>query len=196
MKLIIVRHGETEENAKGICQGQKLGTLSKKGKEQAKKLGERLKNEKIDKIYVSDLQRTKDTAQEIIKHHPKIEVIHTPALRERNWGIFEGKTRKEMIEADFNDENYRPEKGETRKEATQRVKEFIEKLIKTEHNKTILLVTHGGPIFYLLLHLFQKKWEEHEQYHHHNCALTILEINGKEKKIATLNCCKHLTPEQ
>ncbi|MBW2970484.1 histidine phosphatase family protein, partial [Candidatus Woesearchaeota archaeon] len=53
MKLIIVRHGQTIENAKKICQGQSLGTLSEKGIKQAKKIGERLKNEKIDKIYVS-----------------------------------------------------------------------------------------------------------------------------------------------
>lgn len=39
MKIIIIRHGETEENAAGIIQGQSHGTLSKKGIEQAKKVG-------------------------------------------------------------------------------------------------------------------------------------------------------------
>ncbi len=197
MKLILVRHGETEENVKKICQGQKIGgTLTKEGKEQAKKLALRLKDEKIDKIYVSDLKRAKDTAQEITKYHPKTEITYTPELRERNWGTYEGKTREEMNKAlektDTDDINFRPEKGETRKEAIQRVMKFINKLIQTEHNKTILLVTHGGPILYLIMHLFQKKWEDHEQYQHHNCALTILEINEKEKKILTFNCCKHL----
>jgi broad specificity phosphatase PhoE len=191
VKLIIVRHGETEENVKGICQGTSLGTLSAKGIEQAKKLALRLKDEKIDKIYVSDLKRAKDTAKEIIKYHPKAEITYTPELRERNWGTFEGKRREEMNEADFKNDNYRPEKGETRKEAKQRAAKFADKL-KKEHNKTVLLVSHVGTITHLMLHLLQKDWKEHEQYHHHNCALTILEITEKEKKIVTFNCCKHL----
>ncbi|MCX6708990.1 MAG: histidine phosphatase family protein [Candidatus Woesearchaeota archaeon] len=191
MKLIIARHGETEENAKGICQGQSIGTLSRKGIEQAKKLALRLKDEKIDKIYVSDLKRAKDTAQEIIKHHPKAEITYTPELREKNWGTYEGKRREEMNEADFKNDNYRPEKGETRTEARQRAAKFADKLIK-EHNKTILLVTHVGTIMHLMLHLLKKDWAEHEQYMHHNCGLTILEINEKERKIVTLNCRKHL----
>ena len=72
MKLIITRHGETIENAKRICQGHLGGNLSKKGKLQAKKLAERLKNEKLDVIYSSDLKRTKDTTKEIKKYHRNI----------------------------------------------------------------------------------------------------------------------------
>ena len=48
MKLILVRHGETEANVARIMQGCSPGVLSKLGKEQAKKLADRLKNEKID----------------------------------------------------------------------------------------------------------------------------------------------------
>ena len=45
MKLIITRHGETIENTEGIIQGHLHGTLSKLGKEQARKVAERLKKE-------------------------------------------------------------------------------------------------------------------------------------------------------
>lgn len=199
MKLILARHGQTEENIKHICQGQSIGTLSENGKEQARKLGERLKNEKIDKIYVSDLKRTKDTAKEIIKHHPNAEVIYAPELRERCMGEYEGRThdelRKAIHESGINWHEFTPKNAETEKELTQRVIKFVKEIIKKDNDKTALLITHGEPIIHILLYLFQKGWEEHTPYHHKNCALTILEINGEEKKVHVLNCCKHLTPE-
>ena len=49
MRLIVTRHGETVDNINGIIQGHTQGKLTENGKEQAKKLGERLKNEKIEK---------------------------------------------------------------------------------------------------------------------------------------------------
>ncbi len=62
MKLIIVRHGQTHENASGIIQGQGTGRLNEIGIEQAKRIGFRLKDEKIDVAYISYLERTKQTA--------------------------------------------------------------------------------------------------------------------------------------
>jgi broad specificity phosphatase PhoE len=66
MKLIIVRHGESEANKKGIHQRRKDEwsdtSLSKDGIFQAKQVAERLKDEKIDGIYASDLKRAKETA--------------------------------------------------------------------------------------------------------------------------------------
>lgn len=47
MKLIMARHGQTEENVKKIFQGHLPGKLTKLGEEQAKKLAERLKDEKL-----------------------------------------------------------------------------------------------------------------------------------------------------
>jgi len=72
MKLIITRHGETEENKNRIIQGHIDGTLSQLGLEQAKKLAERLKDEKIDLIFSSDLGRALNTAKEVAKFHKDI----------------------------------------------------------------------------------------------------------------------------
>lgn len=76
MKLIIVRHGETEENASEIIQGHSLGKLSKKGIEQSKKLALRLKGEKIDMIFSSDLERAKDTIKEVARFHKVQYITH------------------------------------------------------------------------------------------------------------------------
>ena len=65
MRLILTRHGQTEENVKRILQGHMPGKLTPLGIEQAKKLASRLKDENIDAIYSSDLARTTDTTKEM-----------------------------------------------------------------------------------------------------------------------------------
>ncbi len=89
MKLIITRHGETEENRTGIVQGHLPGQLSESGIEQAQKLALRLKGEKIDVIYSSDLDRASDTAKEIAKDHPSVPIRFVRDLidQEKNYKI-------------------------------------------------------------------------------------------------------------
>lgn len=96
IRLVFTRHGETEENAKGIICGQQPGTLTKVGVAQAKKIGVYLKdqNEQFDQIYVSDLGRTVATFENIksqAKHLDKIPVVLTKLLREKAGGVLEGR---------------------------------------------------------------------------------------------------------
>src|SRR3989344_1609773 len=96
MKLILVRHGETEENKADIIQGHWEGKLNAVGLHQAIKISLRLKGESIDAIYSSDLKRAFKTAQEIAKFHPQIPLTITPELRERYCGKLEGQSRKSL----------------------------------------------------------------------------------------------------
>ena len=197
MKLILVRHGETVENATGICQGQSYGTLSEKGKEQATKVAKRLKDEKFSIAYVSDLERTKDTAKEILKYHPHIPVIYTKELRERSWGIFEGgpreKRRRYAEEKGISLHEMHPEKGESYQDVLQRMLHFYNSLLKKHLHDTILIVGHGGSLTYFLLHLFEKSMDEYKKHHPQNTAVTILEISeDKKHTVHVLNCVKHL----
>ena len=148
MKLILVRHGETEENKHGIHQGQLPGRLSDDGKVQAKKVGERLKSVHIDIIYSSDLQRCIDTTQEIAKHHPTAKIIHDKRLRERSLGEFEGKKKGEADWSKLSGDELtnRPKGGEAFTDLFSRVKEFVDELLKKKIDQTILISTHGGPL--------------------------------------------------
>ncbi len=94
MKLLITRHGETKENVKGIVQGHLHGNLTEKGIHQAEKLALRLKNEKIDHIYSSDLRRAADTAKLIAKYHPDTPLEFVKELREKTKVVFKGKLVK------------------------------------------------------------------------------------------------------
>ncbi|MGB0384198.1 MAG: histidine phosphatase family protein, partial [Ardenticatenaceae bacterium] len=64
-ELWLIRHGETDCNAKGIIQGQFDADLSVRGREQARRLGQRLALVPPDVLYSSDLSRAHDTARAV-----------------------------------------------------------------------------------------------------------------------------------
>ena len=99
-ELIVVRHGETHWNVEGRIQGYSADSpLTERGHAQARALGARLKTESIEVLYSSDLGRTRQTAQPLIDA-TGLEAEFDATLRERNYGVFEGRTYGE-IEREF-----------------------------------------------------------------------------------------------
>jgi broad specificity phosphatase PhoE len=200
MRLILVRHAETEANAREINEGHSPGELTAKGKRQAEQVGIRLQDEEIDKIYVSDLKRTIDTAREIIRHHPEAEVVHEPLLRERNQGVLEkspyGTFSRVAKERGENILDFKPEGGESINEVKQRVERFLERIMRLDKDRTILLVTHGGVIVNMLIKLLKipDRDDNYKTLLPPNTAVTIIAIDfqGNESNLVTLNCVKHL----
>jgi len=189
MHLIITRHGETVENVKRIFQGQTHGVLTKKGIMQAKKLARRLKNRKIDKIYSSDLKRSIDTANEILKYHPKLKLILNKDLRERFVGNYAGKPFPKGW-----DWNNLPKSCETDKSMCIRAKKFLKKInSKNRKDKIVLVVCHNGIIKAFLNVIYGHPVSYFNQIEdNHNTSVYEFEIvNGKYIPISS-NCVKHL----
>lgn len=138
MKLLLTRHGETKENITGILQGHMPNKLTDNGIKQAKKLTLKLKNDKIDAIFSSDLKRAIETTKEIVRKHPGIPVHYTKRLRERNLGSYQGKHSKHV------DWENQPHDIETLQQMQDRAKNFLHKVYNKNKNKTVLFVTHGG----------------------------------------------------
>lgn len=97
VRLLIVRHGETDCNVQGIIQGQLDTDLNDVGRRQADFLGAALRREHIDEVYASPLRRAKDTADAIVASHASHSHGHLPywlddRLKERGFGALEGKT--------------------------------------------------------------------------------------------------------
>lgn len=90
MRLILVRHGESEWNRIGRYQGQMDAPLSELGLRQAEALAERLRREQIDAIYTSPLQRARRTAEAIARYHPAVPLHEDPALLEIHHGDWQG----------------------------------------------------------------------------------------------------------
>jgi broad specificity phosphatase PhoE len=90
IKIILVRHGETEWNRVHRLQGGDSDTpLNEVGRQQAENLALRLKDEKLEAIYSSPLKRALDTAREIAQYH-HLEVSIAPDLKEIRVGELEG----------------------------------------------------------------------------------------------------------
>ena len=153
MILYLMRHGQTDWNAKGKVQGWQDPPLNAFGLEQARLAAEKLKKEEIEIIYASDLKCTKKTA-DIIGGALDLPVHYTKRLREMNFGKAEG-VKKTDLEAKFsytyqafNDINC-PDRydmhypnGETIGEVQQRFMKFFTKLLE-DHQQKVLVVTHG-----------------------------------------------------
>ncbi len=147
MNLLLVRHGQTVENAHNILQGQLPGTLSEKGIRQVQDLAKRLKQAPIDTLYTSDLRRCMQTMHIIRKSHPKSLLIKTKLLREIHHGILQGKSFQEIqwrekTKWKYIDVNWKPQGGETLMDLRHRAENFLQ-LIKAKHNhQTILVIGH------------------------------------------------------
>ncbi|MDO8740608.1 MAG: histidine phosphatase family protein [Candidatus Woesearchaeota archaeon] len=196
MKLIIIRHGETEDNVKGLLQGHKHGKLTKTGIEQARKLAFRLKDEEIDAIYSSDLQRAKDTTEEIAKFH-KVPIHYTSELREQHLGIFEGKPKDELRKTRGKRgllvTEFKPKGGESLAELKERAQRFLNMLFKMHTKETILISSHAAFIMMLLGIILNKSIEEAFKLGQSNACVNIIEIKENSKhKVHAINCIKHL----
>ncbi len=137
IKLILVRHGETIENVRGICQGQTDGTLSKKGIAENKLLAKELSDHQIHKIYSSPLKRAADTAKEISKYHP-IKLEFRDNLMEWYLGALQG----EKFPDDFDITNLSDEL-ENAELVKKRLLYFLEEIRDQHKDETIVIVSHG-----------------------------------------------------
>lgn len=97
MRLILVRHGQSEANASGIVQGRLDFGLSELGALQARLTAERLKDEAVDRILTSPLKRAADTAR-VIAEIKGMLAEPEPALMEYDIGAASGLTGPEIRE--------------------------------------------------------------------------------------------------
>jgi broad specificity phosphatase PhoE len=195
MKLFLVRHGETDHNAKKLLVSITDVPLNEKGREQARLLAKRLKNEQIDVIISSPLSRARETAEIIAEQHGK-KVIVSKELIERNFGALEREPTSKLREAvaasgkEFYD--FTPENGESDMDVQKRIVPFVESMIKKYNGKNLLLVTHGVIVMEILFHFTKKPRHEWEQLCQNNTSLNVIEINERGHDVKLINCTKHL----
>ena len=134
--ILLVRHGETFDNARQIMQGQTQGCLNETGREQARQVAQRLAQEPVDVVVASDLQRAVQTAEIIAESHG-LTVVTTPLLRERDWGGFTGR-----FIPDLKGEVW-PDDIESEEALLMRARSFILYITATYPGKKVVAVGHG-----------------------------------------------------
>jgi probable phosphoglycerate mutase len=147
--LYIARHGETEWNLAGKLQGHRDSPLTAKGHIQAEFLAMALNNKQISKVYSSDLGRAVQTARAVAEHLG-VELIIDERLRERNFGILEGKTKVEVDESLLparlrsHEPDYVIPGGESFRQVYERSVACLEELVEQNGHSAFAVICHGG----------------------------------------------------
>lgn len=199
LRLLLVRHGETEWNKLLRYQGHTQTPLSEAGRQQAKALSKRLAKEKIDAFYSSDLKRAMETAEIIAAPH-QMNVTGRPEFREIKFGAWEGLTYKEIIEKypqEMGEWQVRPSvtripEGEILTEVNERAMAGIEQIKKDHSDQTILLVAHGGVTRVILCSILGISLDAIWKIKQDNTALNIIEFYDDKAILCLLNDANHI----
>ena len=156
-RVYLVRHGATQAAAENRFAGESDVRLSETGREQARRLSVRLREEPLAAFYASPLSRTLETAKILAEPHG-LEVAPRDALREISHGRWEGKTRAE-VEKLYPEEyprweadpfSFAPEGGETGLAVTARALPALLTIVEAHRGARVLIVSHKATIRLLI----------------------------------------------
>jgi probable phosphoglycerate mutase len=199
-RIYLVRHGATELSAEDRFAGAIDVLLSEAGREQARRLGQRLAGEAITVAYASPFQRTMDTARLVAAPHG-LTVVLDDGLREIAHGRWEGKTRDE-VEHEFPEEYSRyehdpyafsPAGGESGLQVTARALPALLRIVEEHCDQRILVVSHKATIRLLLSTLLgfdPRKYRD--RLDQSLCALNIIDFkNLTHPRLTLFNDTSH-----
>jgi len=203
MRILLIRHAQTEKNKAGIMQSHNDSEITNEGFEQIKKIISRLKKEKIDAIFCSSLGRAVKTAKEIARLK-KLKLTVDDRLKELNAGDFSTLPTKEMLRrwAEYYEtkqregikrELIRPPNGENSFDHLKRIKSFLRDLIKDYNNKTVVIVGHSGTNKVIIGALKKLDPDDFYSIEQKNACINFLELDSEGNLVkAELNVVDHL----
>jgi alpha-ribazole phosphatase len=199
LRLLLVRHGETDWNATGRYQGQCDIPLNAAGRWQAKAVADRLAADRLDAIYASDLLRAWETAQAIAEPHA-LKVRADARLREMSYGEWQGLTYREIAEqapealAAWNADRVHttPPGGESLADLAGRARRVLDEIRQAHTKGTVALVSHGGTVRMLLCVLVGHPPGLYWQFEVDNTGLGEIEIQDRGPVVIRWNDAQHL----
>ncbi|MEK6224046.1 MAG: histidine phosphatase family protein [Thermodesulfobacteriales bacterium] len=201
MNLILIRHGETDWNRIGRCQGVADIVLNENGKKQARELAHSLRDHNIKAIYSSDLKRARETAQHIAEHH-NITVQLEPGLQEMNQGDLEGlsfpdirdKYAEVLKQWRESPETLRLPSGESLVEVQNRAWKVFEKVHQNHIGETVVVVSHNLTIITLLCKITGVGLKGFRDFHIEATSKNIIISEDGSLRIDVINDVSHLSP--
>ena len=143
MLIYVIRHGESESNLQQLWTGWLDAPLTEKGRNDAEKTRELLKNVPFDKVFSSDLHRAMETAAIATPHH---EAVPTPLLREVNIGSLAGQPLSVLTaeqRAEIFEDGYESFGGESQRAFAGRVATVMDEISALPCD-TVALFSHAG----------------------------------------------------
>ena len=201
MKVIFVRHGQTDWNKKKKIQGQTNTTLNDDGKKESLAIRYALEKDDISLIFSSPLERAYKTVEPLATKKKK-PIICAKYLIERGFGVVEGleieniKSRKEkeqsMVLRKTGIQDYRPEGGESLVDVHFRVIEFLSFLLNINLNGVVVCMTHGGVLDILYRVIMREPLSSKRNWMIPNGAFYVLERCNQDFQIVNWAEISHL----
>ncbi|EHM45302.1 histidine phosphatase family protein [Yokenella regensburgei] len=189
MKVILVRHAQTQWNQRGIIQGHSDSALTCRGLSETSALLNALatSGHHIECVYTSPLGRALQMGQSLAECFYCPLLVET-ALKEQAFGHYEGMSSEHFrnINPDeayalfVDDAEYCPPGGESLTQASQRVIDFLQHLLATTEHHSIAIVSHGQVIQGVLALLKEGTIDNFSRYAQPNASYSVLEMAGEK----------------
>lgn len=201
MKLIVVRHGQTQWNKQKRLQGKTDIPLNDHGIGQAKALAQALKNFwLIDRIITSPLKRAKETAAFCAKLCDRpLEIDER--LTEIDFGEWEGLTFDQICvryPLEMSTWEKSPETCEISgakenvADVHMRVNHFFDEMASINESKTVLCVSHSFPVKLLIARALELPMSGTHHIALHNTSINVIQISHHQTILHHLNLIDHL----
>jgi broad specificity phosphatase PhoE len=208
MRLLLIRHGESEGNAELRLQGQGEYPLTERGLEQGRLLARRLRPLSLAALYSSPVRRARQTA-DVIAEATGLAVTELPGVEEYDFGELSGMTFRELVEKHPEIvEQYRrgPDYpsfpgGEDRDAFRRRVCEALWGVAERHPGASVAVVAHAGPIGVFCLEVLGLPYRRPLPLRIYNGSITVVEVRdgppaGRDPRprgiLAALNDTCHL----
>ncbi|MBI2872390.1 MAG: histidine phosphatase family protein [Chloroflexi bacterium] len=197
VRLLLVRHGQTEWNVQGRTQGG--GQLTPKGRRDVEALALRLQRERVAAIYASPSARTRKTA-EVLAQALNVEVNIREGLLDLDYGQWSGSTFEAARESApdlFRQWEEAPHTvrfpgGESLSDLRQRVMAVIQEVLERHPEETVAIVTHDSPIRTVVCSVLGLDDSHHQQVETEPGSLTVAQVGQGNQVLVALNDGCHL----
>lgn len=191
MLVGLIRHGLTDWNAAGRIQGQSDIPLNDVGRNQARRLALRLKEDRSyrwDGVITSGLLRAQETGV-IIAEHLNLPLLKSdPRIMERSYGQVEGLTALERESKWGKDWNQQDLGQESNQLVQERALSFMSDLVVNYSDQNILVISHGGLLAQLYIAMYRDVYNERLG----NLSLSIVQRSQDQWNMLLYNCSRHL----
>lgn len=191
--IYLIKHGETEENLRGIHQGQAVGgTLSERGRSDIRMVGDSLAATglTVDRMLISPMSRSRESAEWLADALDPAEARVDERLTAKNSGHLGGRPR-ELATAEAANQGVpihqlRTPGGESSEDVQTRYLDLWSEVCAGPHPTTVL-VGHGGGIACLLLWMTGNGFDRYRQHVPGSAGVTWVEVGGTAPRIRLLN---------
>ncbi len=188
IRMLLVRHGETDWNRDKRFQGQIDVPLNAQGEVQAQQVAEFLKSVPIDRAITSPMLRPKQTAEAILQSHPELTLEQEPQLQEISHGLWEGKLEEEIEQGypgllkQWQDapETVQMPEGENLQQVWERATAAWEAIVSStpmgsDRPTTVLIVAHDAVNKAILCHVVGQSPEHFWTFKQGNGAVSVID---------------------